>query len=159
MDEILREIVDFVIGSIPTMVIFLILLPCYTYLVHKPVRRVLAERRERTAGAVEKAHAAMAMAEAKTQEYEARLRAARVEGQKAREKQVAAWNAARDQALEQAREAAGVRVRTARAAVEAEATDVRARMEQPGAAIDGLATEILEQVLPGGRVDTEGVRA
>lgn len=148
MDEILREIVDFVIGSIPTMVIFLLLLPLYTFLVHRPVRRVLAERRERTAGAVEKAHAAIAMAEAKTQEYEARLRAARVEAQQSRDKQVAAWSAARDQAVEQARESAQAQVRTARAAIEADARQARNSMEKPGAAIDGLAKDILAQVLP-----------
>lgn len=148
MDEIFHEIIDFVIGSIPTMVLFLLLLPLYTYLVYRPVRRVLAERRERTAGAVEKAHAAIAMAEAKTQEYEARLRAARVEAQQAREKQVSAWIAARDHAVEQAREAAQAQVQAARSAIEVDARHARHSMEKPGAAIDGLAKDILAQVLP-----------
>jgi F-type H+-transporting ATPase subunit b len=161
MNELLREIGDFVIGSIPTMIIFLLLLPCYTLLVHGPIRRVLAERRERTAGAVEKAHAAMAMAEAKAQEYEARLRAARVEQQKARDKQVALWNVARDKAIEQARELAQAQTRAARIALAADADVARAQMEQPGAAIDSLASEILDRVTGRRRagVNAEGVGA
>ena len=145
MDDILRQLGSLFLGSIPTMVIFLLLLVCYTVLLHRPLTRVLAERRERTAGAVEKAHAAVAIADAKAQEYEAKLRAARHEIQVAREKQIAGWSAARDQALAEAREAAGTRVRSARVALEAEAERSRASLE---AHIDELAEQILATVLP-----------
>ncbi len=145
MDELLRQIGDFFLGSIPTMVLFLILLACYTALVHRPLKKVLDERRERTAGAVEKAHAALSVAEAKAQEYEARLRAARVEIQQGRERQVAAWNATREQAMTEAREAASARVRTARAALERDAAASRASLDS---SIDQLAAEILHSVLP-----------
>ena len=50
----------------------------YTTLVHKPLVKVLAERRSKTEGAVEKARADIAAAEARTAEYEQRLREARV---------------------------------------------------------------------------------
>lgn len=144
MDEILRQISDLFLGSLPTMVIFLLLVFCYTMLVHRPLRRLLAERRERTAGAVEKAHAAIALAEAKTQEYEARLRAARLEIQQAREKQIAGWNAVRDKAIAEARETTGAQVRAARLVLERDAEESRASMQ---GAIDTLASQILTSVL------------
>ena len=145
MDDILRQLGDLFLGSIPTMVIFLLLVLCYTVLVHRPLGRTLALRRERTAGAVDKAHAAIAMAEAKTQEYEARLRAARVEIQQARDRQVAGWNAAREKAVAEAREIATADVRAARAALAADAAQSRAGM---AASIDALSQQILATILP-----------
>jgi F-type H+-transporting ATPase subunit b len=145
MDELLRELGDLVLGSVPTMVIFLILVTAYTVLVDRPLRRTLAERRERTAGAVEKANAAIALAEAKAQEYEARLRAARNEIFSRREQQVKQWNAVRDQAVAEAREAAQQRVRISRAEIEAQAAQAR---EQLGSGIEQLASEILRMILP-----------
>lgn len=145
MDQILRQLVGLFLGSLPTMAIFLLLIPFYVLLMHRPLRRTLAERRERTAGAVEKAHTAVTLAEAKSQEYEARLRGARVEIQQAREKQIAGWNAARDQALTEAREVAGAQVRQARQGIAAEAEQSRKSME---GAIDRLAEQIVQAVVP-----------
>ncbi|RRA48571.1 ATP synthase F0 subunit B [Acidipila sp. EB88] len=151
MDDILRQLGDLFLGSIPTMVIFLLLVFCYTVLVHRPLGKTLAQRRERTAGAVDKAHAAIALAEAKTQEYEARLRAARLEIQQNRDRQAAAWSAARDKAVAEAREAATGQVRAARAALAADAEQTRAGM---AASIDALAQQILSTILPPAARDT-----
>ena len=101
--DLSRQVGELVLGSVPTMLIFLILVGAYTVLVYRPLRRTLAERRARTEGAIEKAHAAIAAADAKSQEYEARLRAARLEILARREKQVQEWNTARDRALDAAR--------------------------------------------------------
>jgi F-type H+-transporting ATPase subunit b len=147
MDDLLRQLGDLVLGSVPTMVIFLILVAAYAALVDKPLRRILAARRERTAGAVEKANAAIALADAKAQEYEARLRAARLEIFGRREAQVQQLNQARDQAAAEAREAARVRVQQAR--VELEGQNAQAR-EQISSGIDQLASEILQVILPAG---------
>jgi F-type H+-transporting ATPase subunit b len=145
MDELLRQLGDLFLGSIPTMVIFLILVAAYTVLVDKPLQRMLAERRARTAGAVEKANAAIALADAKAQEYEARLRAARLEIFSRREKQVQDWNKDRDRAAAQAREEALGRVKAARAALEQDTADARNQLES---GIDQLASEILAVILP-----------
>ncbi len=145
MDDILRQLGVLFVGCVPTVILFILLYFCYTGLFYAPLRRTLALRRERTAGAIEKAHAAMAIAEAKTQEYEARLRAARLDLQADRERQIAAWNAARETALAEAREAAAVKVRSARSAVAAEAAQTRATLEQ---AADALAAEVLATILP-----------
>ncbi len=156
MDEIFHQLGDLFLGSIPTMILFLLLLACYTALVHRPLSRTLAERRERTTGAIERAHASIAVAEAKTQEYEAKLRAARVEIQQNREKQIAGWNAVRDQAVSEARAAASARVRAARAALAAESEQTRAGMS---GAIDQLAGQIVATVLPRAAAANEEVRS
>ena len=58
------------LGSVPTIVLFLLLLAAYAVLVRRPLDKVLAERRARTSGAVEKAREAIAAAEAETAAYE-----------------------------------------------------------------------------------------
>ena len=146
MDDLFRQLGDLFLGSIPTMILFLLLLLCYTTLVHVPLSRTLAERRERTAGAVERAHASIAIAEQRTAEYEAKLRAARVEIQQARERQVAGWNREREAAVAAAHEAAAARVRAARAALAADGDQTRAGMS---GAIDALADQIVATLIPG----------
>ncbi len=147
MSLIFQQLGQLFLGSVPTMLLFLLLVFCYTRLVDRPLRRTLAERRERTVGAREKAAAAVADAEAQAREYAEKLRAARVELAQGREKQIAVWNAERDKALREAREAAQARVREARAGLEADGVRSRAAMDP---AIDALAGQILTAVLPGG---------
>ena len=77
MDETLRQLGGLLLGSVPTIIMLLVLYAIYTLVVHKPLSKVLAERRARTEGAIEKARAAVAAAEARTAEYEQRLREAR----------------------------------------------------------------------------------
>ena len=152
MDDLLRQLGDLVLGSVPTMVIFLILVAAYTVLVHGPLRRTLDERYARTQGAVEKAQASIAAADAKAQEYEARLRAARLEIFTRRDKQVQQWNIARDKSLAQAREAAQTQVKAARASLDEQAATARTEMETT---IDQLAEQILAAILPAGSADVQ----
>src|SRR5277367_7105973 len=112
MDQILKQLGDLMVGSIPTAILFILLVVAYRFLLYGPLTRTLAERRERTQGAVEKARAAIAAADAKAQEYEAKLRAARAEIFHRREQRLQQWNAQRESALASAREAARERVAT-----------------------------------------------
>ena len=154
--QILHQIGTLCLGSIPTMILFLILVFCYRVLMDSPLRRILAERREQTAGARERAEAAIADAEAKTRAYGDQLRAARFEITQGREKQIAEWNAAREKATAEAREAANARVRDARKTVEAEAERSRAALDP---AVDELAGQILKAVLPPAARRQQGARA
>ena len=77
MDETLRQLGQLLLGSIPTILFMLLLWGSYAALLHKPLTEVLGERRSRTEGAIEKARADIAAAEARTAEYEQRLREAR----------------------------------------------------------------------------------
>ena len=58
MEEILNQLGELVLGSVPTMVLFILLVIAYGLLVRRPLDRVLAERRARTTGAVEQARPA-----------------------------------------------------------------------------------------------------
>src|SRR5215469_14254801 len=98
MDETLRQVGELLLGSIPTIILMVLLYVAYKFIVHKPLTAVLEERHSRTEGAVEKARADVAAAEARTAEYEQRLREARAAVFKAQE--------ARRQAALQARSAA-----------------------------------------------------
>jgi len=155
IDELLRQLGDLVLGSVPTMILFVFLVLAYRFVLYRPLMRTLAERRERTLGALEKAHAAIAAADAKSQEYEAKLRAARAEIFHRREQRLQQWNAQRESALASAREAARERVATARASIEGEADAARRQIE---ASVDQLARQILRVVLPPDVINAEGVR-
>src|SRR5450432_3226455 len=77
MDETLRQLGELLLGAVPTVILLALLYALYTTIVHKPLRRVLEERRSKTEGAIEKSRADIAAAEARTAEYEQKLREAR----------------------------------------------------------------------------------
>ena len=77
MDQTLHQLGELLLGSIPTVILVALLYALYTSIVHKPLRRVLEERRGKTEGAIEKSKADIAAAEARTSEYEQKLREAR----------------------------------------------------------------------------------
>jgi len=78
MDTTLRQVGQLLLDAIPTVVLLLLLYAIYQNLLRKPMERVLGQRRDRTEGAVAKARADVASAEARTQEYEHKLREARL---------------------------------------------------------------------------------
>jgi F-type H+-transporting ATPase subunit b len=144
MDETLRQIGELLLGSIPTIIFFVLLFVLYTFIVHKPMARVLAERRARTQGAIEKARADVATAEARTADYERRLRDARLSLFKAQEARGARAANARSEAIAEARKRAQAQVDEARAAIEG---DKKAAMGSLEAEAGRLATEIIRTVL------------
>src|SRR5579862_1381833 len=85
MDTTLNQVGQLLLDSAPTVVLLLLLWALYEFLVRKPLERILKERRDRTEGAVLKARADVAAAEARTQEYEQKLREARITIFKAQE--------------------------------------------------------------------------
>jgi F-type H+-transporting ATPase subunit b len=144
MDEILRQLGELLLAAIPTVVVFVLLFLAYKLIVHRPLVAVLDERRARTEGAVEKATADIAAAEARTAEYEQRLRDARLsifKKQEARRQQLLQARAA---AVAEARTAADARVKTARASLE---QDVKGAKVTLAAESETLATQIIRTVL------------
>ena len=144
MDETLRQVGELLLGSIPTIVFFLLLYGLYTVLVHKPLVRVLGERRARTQGAIEKARADVASAEARTAEYEQKLRDARVALFKAQEARRAKAAQARADAVAEARKNAQAQVERERAAIEQQKTAAQSSLQ---AEAGRLAQEIIRTVL------------
>jgi F-type H+-transporting ATPase subunit b len=145
--EILHQLGGLVLGSVPTMVFFLLLVAAYNILVRKPLDQTIAERRARTTGAVEKARAAISAAETEATVYEEKLRAARSEMMAARERKVQQWQAEKDQAVKSARDASQARVNAARQEIEQMSAGARKQIEDSTAQ---LSEQILRAVLPSG---------
>ena len=144
MEEILRQLGGLFLGAVPTILLFLSLYAAYTFLVHKPMERVLEERRRRTVGAMEDAKAAIARADAKSAEHEQRLREARIDIYKAQEARRRKVLEARAEALVQARTAAEAQVREARTALDRDVLAAQAQLRAQG---EMLAQEVARIVL------------
>src|ERR1700733_15274843 len=145
MNETLHQLGGLLLGSIPTIFLFLVLVILYRLLVYGPLMRVLSERRARTEGAIEKAEAAPPAAAAKTQEYEAQLRAARSRIFQARQQKLQQWTLERDRAVSAANEAAHRQLEEAKAVLQAQSKAAHGTLE---GSIDELAVEILPAVVP-----------
>lgn len=145
MQEIIQQIGALLLGSVPTALLFIMLVVAYHFLVQKPLTATLKERRARTEGAVEDAHSAIAKAEARAAEYAARLRQARAEIYRAREQRIKQWAAERDAALDAARKASGMKVSQAKAELEKEAGHARQAIQ---GSVAELAGHVVRAVLP-----------
>jgi F-type H+-transporting ATPase subunit b len=144
MDETLRQIGELLLGAVPTVVLFGLLYASYRVLLHKPLEAVLEERRARTQGALEKAQADIAAADARTADYEQRLRAARVAIYQAQERRRRKFQEAATAALAEARAKADAMVRQTRADLEKDMTVARAGL---AAESEKLAGAIIQSIL------------
>jgi F-type H+-transporting ATPase subunit b len=157
MDLILKQVGELLLGAVPTVILLLLLYAIYSLLVHRPLKRVLEERRERTEGAMAKARADIAGAEARTQEYEQRLREARLAIFKAQEARRQKAQQARAESVMQARTRAQEQVREARTAIEQDMAAARAGLQGE---TERLAAEIIRTILrPPGAVPVAGGQA
>lgn len=145
MQDIFHQLSELVLGSIPTICLFLILLVAYAFLVRRPLERVLADRHARTGGAMDQAQQAIAAAESKTTEYEQKLRDARAAIFESRQMRLKQASDARDKALVEARSQAQKRVDAARSSVEQTGADARTQIE---ANTEALSQKILAAILP-----------
>jgi len=145
--EILNQLGNLALGSVPTIVFFLLLIAAYSFLVRRPLERTLSERRARTTGAVDEARAAISTAEAETTAYENKLRVARAEIAALREGRVKEWQQKRELALASARAKAQEQIGTARKEIEASAGAARQQIED---ASGMLSEQIVRAVLPAG---------
>jgi F-type H+-transporting ATPase subunit b len=144
MEETLRQLGQLLLGAIPTMVLLLTLYGLYTFLLHKPLEAVLAERRARTQGAVEKAKADIAMAAQRATEYEERLREARLAVFKTLDNRRKQALEARSNAVNSARENAAQQVAAAKAQLEQDTAAARATL---GSSSESIANQIIQSVL------------
>ena len=144
MDQTLRQLGELLLGSVPTVILLGLLYALYTMIVHKPMRRVLDERRNRTEGAIERSHADIASADARTGEYEEKLRAARAAVFRAQEAKRQAALEARANAVHEARARAQAQVEAAKAAIEADRAVAEKSLQGEA---EALAREIARRVL------------
>jgi len=144
MEQTLRQLGELLLGSVPTVILVALLYALYATIVHKPLRRVLEERRNKTEGAVEKARADIAAAEARSSEYEQRLREARATVFRAQEARRKAALDARTAALSEARSKAQAQVRAAKADIQKDRDAAQGGLQ---AEAQSLAAEIMRRVL------------
>ena len=144
MDQTLRQLGELLLGAVPTVFLLAILYVLYTMIVHKPLQRVLAERRSRTEGAVEKSRADIAASEARTAEYEQKLREARAAVFHAQEARRQAALQARTNAVNTARTKAQEQVQAAKKDIESDRAAAEAGLQGEAGK---LAQEIIRRVL------------
>jgi F-type H+-transporting ATPase subunit b len=144
MDETIRQLGELLLGSIPTIIVFILLWIAYRLIVHGALGRALAERRSRTVGAVEKARTDIAAAESKTAEYEQKIRDARLavyKGQESRRQQILEQKMT---AIAEARQAAEAKVNSTRAEI---LRDIESAKTKVQAESSSLAAEIVRAIL------------
>ena len=145
MNDIIQQVGTLLLGAVPTVLLFIVLVLAYQFLIQGPLTHTLAERARRTSGAVEDAHRAIARAEQRAAEYAEKLRHARAEIFKHREQRFQQWTAERDAALHEARKSAGLRVAQAKIAIEAEAEAARKTIHSSAGE---LASQVVRAILP-----------
>jgi F-type H+-transporting ATPase subunit b len=144
MDQTLHQLGELLLGSVPTVILLTLLYALYAVLVHKPLRRVLDERHSKTEGAVEKSRADIAAAEARTSEYEQKLREARAAVFKSQEARRQTALQARSAAVTEARNRAQDQVQKAKADIEKDRAAAEVGLQAEAAS---LAKEIVQRVL------------
>lgn len=145
MDAALQKALgELLLNAVPTILIFLTLLAAYTFLVHRPLMRVLEQRHALTEGAVAKAQTDIAAADAKSSDYEQRLRAAKAEVFKQMEALRKKHMEARAAVLQDARNVASARVKTAKGELDKEAATAKVALQ---AQSEELAQQVIRRVL------------
>ncbi len=144
MDQTLQQLGELLLGAVPTVILLALLYGLYTAIVHKPLQRVLAERRNKTEGAIEKSKADISAADARTSEYEQKLREARAAVFRAQETRRQAAVQARTNAVNQARTKAQAQIQAAKASIENDRAAAESGLQGEAAA---LAQEIVKRVL------------
>ena len=144
MDQTLQQLGGLLLGAVPTVIMLALLYALYTVIVHKPLKRVLDERHNKTEGAVEKSKADIAAADARTAEYEQNLREARAAVFRAQEAKRQAAMQARTNAVNEARTKAQAQVQAAKGAIEKDRAAAEQGLQGEAAT---LAQEIVRRVL------------
>jgi len=144
MDEILHALGGILLKAVPTFLFVVLLNFFLKYAFFRPLERVLKARFEATEGARRRAAETLALAEAKTQEYEAAMRAARAEIYLAQEQLHQRLEEERRTEMTVARAAAEESVRKAKAELAADVAQARKDLEQQS---EMLAADIADVVL------------
>ncbi len=154
MDTTLKQVGELLLDAVPTVVLLLVLYAIYQNVVRKPLERILKERRDRTEGAALKARADVAAAESRTQEYEEKLREARLAVFKAQEARRQKAQQMRSEALAEARARAQEQIRQAKEAIEQDMAAARVGLQ---AETERLAGDIIRTILkPAGTAPAAG---
>jgi F-type H+-transporting ATPase subunit b len=146
MDQTLRALTEILQQAVLTVFLFVLLYGYLNIMLFGPLRKVLKQRDDLTAGTRKAAQESLAVAERKTAEYEGKLRDARTEIYREQEEQRRLWLSAQAEQVAEARARSEAQVRSAKESLLAEAASARQSLD---ASIGMLADEIVSQVLGG----------
>lgn len=156
MDQTLHQLGELLLGSIPTILIFLVLHLTLRRVLYRPLQGVLAARTERIEGRLENARQQFQLAEEKLKQYEASLRQARQENYHRIDERRRAALTECQQVLDEARRQAADAVVAAREEIAADSARARAQLQ---AEVETLATEVAAAVLGRAAVVPPGANA
>ena len=144
MSELLSQLGHLLLNAFPTGVLLSVVWCGYRLIVHGKLIAVLSERRDRTEGAAEKARADISTAEARSAEYEQRIRDIKIAIYKTKELRRRQQLEAQTAELAEARKVADARVQSGREALQAEVAQAKAGL-QPN--VNSLVNQIIQTVL------------
>lgn len=150
MEQTIQALGGILLNAVPTFFLVLFLYFYLNRVFFRPMNQVLRQREEATDGARRAAEASLALAAAKTAEYEASLREARSEIYRDQEELRNRLRRQQEDAVREARERSEQSVREARAQL---AADVEAAKRDLRTEAEGLADQIVVSVLGNGRVN------
>lgn len=144
MDLILKQLGHLLFDSIPTIVLFVALHYYLKWVLYKPLRRTLTERRERIEGRKHVAEGILAIAEQKLAGYETALRQRHLENYKLIEAKRQEGLALGQTHIASARQEAGKAMVAARQQLAEQSTEVHGHLRNTA---EGLAHQIVAQIL------------
>jgi F-type H+-transporting ATPase subunit b len=144
MEQTLQALRGILIDAIPTAIALVFLHFFFRAMLFGPLRKVLKEREELTAGTRQSAQASLAAADRKALEYETKLREARAEVYREQEETRRRWLAEQAAQVAEARASAEAKVRQAKAEITSEGASARQNLiETSGALADQIANSVL----------------
>lgn len=144
MDQTLHQLGELLLGSIPTILIFVVLHLALRRVLYAPLQRTLQARTDRIEGRIEAARQQFQRAEEKLAQYEAMLREARHANYRRIEERRQAALAECQQVLDEARRQSGEAVSAAREQLVSDSARVRAQLQSE---VETLAGEVAASVL------------
>ena len=155
MNEILNQLGGLILGSVPTVVFFLLLIAAYGFLGAPAARRGTGRAPRPHHGRRRAGTRRHLRGRAETAVFENKLRAARTEIFQQRDARLKQWTAERDQALQKVREATQHRISLARENIQQGSETARQQIESMSGE---LSAQILRAVLPAGAPGTEAAQ-
>ena len=144
MGDILSQLADLLLRAIPTACLFALVWLAYRTILDGKLTQVLSQRRERTEGAIEKARADIAAADARSAEYDRCIREAKAAMYTAQEARRRKQLEARVTAVTEARKAAQARTESAAEELKDELTRAKAQLQ---ANVDPFVDQIVAKIL------------
>jgi F-type H+-transporting ATPase subunit b len=144
MEQTLQALGGILIKAIPTAIALVFLHFFFRFMLFGPLRKVLKQREELTAGARKAAEASLAAADRKAEEYEAQLRDARAEVYREQEETRRRWLADQTAQVAEARSSAETTAKQAKFEIASEAASARRNLLETSSVLaDQIATTVL----------------